>query len=196
MWTITYRTYTKEIRSRMSITHQIQQDLIFQSLYSRWRRDRDKISWEWEREMPRRREEIYIATPSFLLSIFGPCTIQQRWSTISPVASDIWWGRGQWNLYAQNPGNDLFLRFDRPVRRSAWLYSYMFRLAGHYGSSGMAGQKKGGRGEATTKLRRLDKSLPYQARKKRLFPSSCFPCVLHRRSPDVSLIPPEWISWS
>jgi len=38
--------------------------------------------------------------------------------------------------------NDLFLRFDRPVWRSAWLYSYMFRLAGHYGSSGMAGQKK------------------------------------------------------
>ncbi|KAK1406010.1 hypothetical protein QVD17_42321 [Tagetes erecta] len=34
----------------------------------------------------------------------------------------------------------------RPVRRSAWLYSYMFRLAGHYGSSGMAGQnKKGGK---------------------------------------------------
>lgn len=42
--------------------------------------------------------------------------------------------------------NDLFLRFDRPVRRSAWLYSYMFRLAGHYGSSGMAGQKKRGGG--------------------------------------------------
>lgn len=33
--------------------------------------------------------------------------------------------------------------FDRPVRRSAWLYSYMFRLAGHYGYSGMASQRGG-----------------------------------------------------
>ncbi|KAL7139004.1 hypothetical protein ABFS83_09G021200 [Erythranthe nasuta] len=33
--------------------------------------------------------------------------------------------------------------FDRPVRRPAWLYSYMFRLAGHYGYSGMASQRGG-----------------------------------------------------